>query len=150
MRRSLILSALVVAAALTGCTMSPTASYVSEVSATDANVLAGSIAEFLGQHLPPAGTVLALQPPQDGQANNPMTPALSRALRSSGFGVAELTKDTPAPAGSHPVRYLVTPMYNGVLIRVRYDRTNVSRWFARNTSGNLQPASPYSVQRGGQ
>jgi hypothetical protein len=150
MRRSLILSAFIVAAAMTGCTTSPTASYVSEVSATDANVLASSIAEYLGQHLPPAGTVLALQPPQDSQANNPLTPALSRALRSSGFGVAELSKEAQAPAGSHPVRYLVTPMYNGFLIRVRYDRTNVSRWFARNTSGNLQPASPYSVQRGGQ
>lgn len=150
MRRSLILSALVVAAALAGCSTSPTASYVSEVSANDAKVLAGSIAEFLGQNLPPAGTVLALQPTQGSLVDNPMTPALSRALRSSGFGVTELAKDAPVPAGAHSVRYLVTPMYNGVLIRVRYDRTNVSRWFARNTSGNLQPASPYSVQRGGQ
>lgn len=150
MRRSLMLSVLVVAAALTGCTMTPTASYVTEVSPNDAKVLAGSIADFLGQSLPPAGTVLALQPPQDSQANNPLTPALSRALRSSGFGVAELTKDTRAPVGSHPVRYLVTPMYNGVLVRVRYDRTNVTRWFARNANGSLQPTSPYSVQRGGQ
>ena len=143
MRRSTV--ALVVLA-LAGCaSVAPTASYVSDVSPADATPLASALAAYLGQQLPPATTTLVLQPPPPSQADNALTPALRGALSHAGFEVFEPSKDAPPPAGAHPIRYQVTPLEGGVLVRLHYDRTEAARWFARNRRGQLQAAGPFTV-----
>jgi hypothetical protein len=99
----------------------------------------------LRQQLPPATTTLVLQPPPPSQADNALTPALRGALSHAGFGVFEPSKDTPPLAGAHPIRYQVTPLEGGVLVRLHYDRTEAARWFARNRRGQLQAAGPFTV-----
>jgi hypothetical protein len=147
MHRSVDVAALVATLALGGCaTVSRTSSYVSEVSPADAATLASSIADYLGQQLPPANTTLVLQPPAQSQAHNALTPALTRALQRAGFGVYPPTQDAPAPAGVHSIRYLVSPLNAGVLVRLQYDQTEASRWFARNSGRQLQAGSPFTVR----
>jgi hypothetical protein len=148
-RRVILPAALLAALALGGCatTPRPSLSHVSGVSASDAALLANAMAQFLGQQLPRAATTLVLQPPSRDQASNALTPALHSALVQAGFGVQEAAPGTPLPnSGGYALRYLVSPLDAGVLVRLQYHQTEASRWYARNSSGQLQAASPFTVR----
>lgn len=134
----------VAAALVAGCAIGPNVSFVSGVQrSSDARVLGRGVAEFAAARLPDGGTI-ALDPPISGQAGNAVTPVLTAALRRRGFGVVE--GKAPAPPGAHRLRYLVTPLDNGDLVRVTLDgSTSGARFFARNTAGGLQAGGPYTV-----
>ncbi len=139
--RTLIRSAFLATLMLNGCALlSPKTSYVSDVSEADAAVLAKEITAFLGGQLPPAATNLVLQPPQ---FKNTLTPVLASELRGAGFGVAE---PASAPADAHRTRYRVSAMDTGILLRLPYDQKEASRWFARDSKGQLQAQSPFTVR----
>ena len=129
---------------LGGCAAGPDSSYVGPIDTpADARVLASGLAEFLAAWLP-AAAMLALDPTPSGQDGNALTPALIATLRARGFAIADDRKaDKP---GTHRVRYWVTPLDNGDLVRLTVDGTEASRLFARNSDGTLQPAGPYTVR----
>lgn len=142
MRRSRPIAALLAALALGGCALfSPTPSWVEEVNEADATELADAITGFLKQQWPVASTTLVLEPPE--QADNPLTPALEEALRQAGFALADPKAEVP---GAHRLRYLVSPMGAGVLLRLQVDQTEASRWFVRDRAGALEAASPFTVR----
>ncbi len=144
MKRPLV--ALAVAGMLGGCAIDPDASYVTALSApTDASILASGITEFLVMRLPAAQTVLVLEPPPDDQASNALTPLLTNDLQRRGFAIAAGSGVLPT---SHQLRYLVTPLDGGDLMRVTLDGGSVeaSRYFVRNTAGTLQAGGPFAVR----
>ena len=135
------------AVALSACTIG--SSYVGGVSGPgDAQVLAYGMAEFVAQELPAASTTLALEPTPAAQADNTVTPAFAAALRSQGFAIAsENQADTRR---MHHLRYLVTPLDGGELVRIAIDdHTEGSRFFVRNTAGGLQAGGPFMVRQEG-
>ncbi|MCM8739326.1 conjugal transfer protein TrbH [Azospirillum sp. A1-3] len=130
---------------LGGCAgVGPRSSYVEAVTPADAPVLAADIAGFMAERLPAAATTLALDAPIADLVNDSLTPVLRGELRRIGFGVADAGQNAP---GAHPLRYLVTPLNAGVLVRLQVDRTTASRLWLRNSAGTLQAGSPFTVRK---
>jgi type IV secretion system protein TrbH len=129
----------------TGCALSPNNSYVAPLQQpADAEILATGLAEFVALRLPAASSTVALDPTPPDQPDSALTPALAAGLRRHGFAVADGGQQV---AGSvHHLRYLVTPLDNGDLVRLTLDDAiEGPRFFARNTAGGLQPGGPYTV-----
>lgn len=137
---------------LAGCATSrPPGSYVSGVFESDADLLASAMVEYLGEQLPPASTTFVLQPPARDPLGKALTPALGSALRQAGFAVQEAAPQkaapgSPAGSGGYALRYLISPLDAGVLVRLQYQQTEASRWYVRNSRGELQAASPFTVR----
>lgn len=141
-RASLSVAVMVLLAA---CASKPGGSYVGPLQQPgDAEALAGAMAEFVADRLPAASSTVTFDPTPRDQAGNTVTAALTFALRRRGFAVDE--GGQPAPAGAHQLRYLVTPMDNGTLLRLTIDEnTRGSRFFARDAAGQLRAGGPYTV-----
>jgi hypothetical protein len=133
------------AALLAGCALEPGSSYVAQLQQpADAEILADGIAGFVAIRLPAASSTVELDPTPSDQAGNSLTPALTAALRHRGFAVAEDRQ--PGSVGVHHLRYLVTSLDNGNLVRLTLDDgAEGSRFFVRNTTGELQPGGPFMV-----
>jgi hypothetical protein len=102
--------------------------------------------EFVSTQLPAASSTIALDPTPADQASNALTPAFTAALRRRGFAVAD-DRQAAAPAAHH-LRYWVTPLDNGDVVRLSIDdRTEASRFFVRNTQGGLQAGGPFMVRQ---
>ena len=134
-------------ACLAGCTVGPNTSYIAALrQPADAEVLAGGMAVFVSLQLPAASTAIILDPPSYFQSGSVLIPALTLALRHHGFAVAEDAQ--PLLSNAHHVRYLVTPLDNGDLVRVTIDgSTEGSRLYVRNTAGGLQAGGPFTLTR---
>lgn len=130
---------------LSACAFDPSGSYVAQIERPeDAAVLASGITTFVSAKLPAASTTIVLDATPTDQTGNSLTPALAEALRRAGFAVADPTQ-TMSSSGHH-LKYLVTPLDSGSLVRlVLDDRTAASRFFGRNTSGELQAGGPFTV-----
>lgn len=141
-----------VGSALAGCTtMRPTMSYVtSEVTVNDAKVLATDAAKHLALPLPPARTTIVLDPPASRQ-DDVMTPAMVEQLRATGYGVVLIEPNRPKDANGVPLRYLVSPLQTGVLMRLQYQGVEAARFYPRSTDGSLlNEAAPFTVRQAGQ
>lgn len=132
-------------ASLASCAVGPDSSYVGDLSAPgDAGILAAGMVEFVSTQLPAAASTIALDPTPPDQAS--LTPALTAALRRRGFAVAD-DKQAAAPV-THHLRYWVTPLDNGDVVRLSIDdRTEASRFFVRNSQGGLQAGGPFMVRQ---
>ncbi|HUZ64818.1 MAG TPA: hypothetical protein VMU82_14030 [Acetobacteraceae bacterium] len=132
-------------ALLAGCALGPNASYVARLqSPSDVSVLADGMAAFVAARLPAASSTVVLDPTPSDQARNSLTPALVAALRSRGFAVAQ--DGQAVPGGVHHLRYLVTPLGDGDLVRMTLDNAiKGSRFFVRNLAGGLQSGGPLMV-----
>lgn len=122
-------------------------SYVGQIDGpADAQVLAAGMVAFVATQLPAASSTVVLDPTSADQAANALTPAFVAALRDRGFAVADNRQaDTP---GAHHIRYLVTPLDKGDLVRVSIDNgAEASRFFVRNSAGDLQAGGPFTVRQ---
>ena len=137
---------LLAAALMAACATGMDASYVGRLSGPgDVHALAVDMAEFVSMELPAASSTVALDPTPPEQANNALAPAFAAALRSYGFAVADGTGG--ARPSAHRVRYWVTPLDNGALLRLSIDgRTEGARFFVRNAYGALQGGGPFTVR----
>lgn len=126
--------ALAFAFAVSGCAEG---SYVAAISTPhEANPVANAIVDFTTAHL--SGGSVALEP---AQAANYVTPALVHGLKAAGFSVVK-----PGTEGAHRLRYVVTPLDNGDLVRITLDDDAVgARFFARSRWG-LRAAGPFTVR----
>ena len=138
---------LVVVSSLAACALDPGSSYVSQVDTpADAQVLAAGMVVFVAAQLPAASSTVVLDPTPSDQAGNALTPAFVAALRDRGFAVAD-DRQAGAP-GTHHIRYLVTPLDSGDLVRVSIDDSaQASRFFVRNAEGGLQAGGPFLVRQ---
>jgi hypothetical protein len=138
---------LLAAASLVSCAIGPDSSYVGELAAPgDTQILAAGMVEFVASQLPAGSTTITLDPTPADQASNVLTPAFTAALRRRGFAVAD-DGQALVPAAHH-VRYWVTPLDSGDLVRLSIDgRTEASRFFIRNSRSGLQAGGPFMVRQ---
>lgn len=139
---------LFLAGSLAACALGPGNSYVSQVDTrADAKVLAGDMTDFVAGQLPAASSTVVLDPTPSDQAGNDLTPAFVAALRERGFAVADARQG--GASGAHHIRYLVTRLDNGDLVRVTIDggTAEASRFFVRNSAGDLQTGGPFTVRQ---
>jgi hypothetical protein len=138
---------ILVTIAVSGCAISPNTSYVGEFGQpADARAVATTMAEFVSMTLPGAPGVLVLDPTPSDQASNTFTPSFAAALRRYGFTIGDDRR--PLAGTMHRVRYLLTPLDNGVLARLTIDEsTEGAQFFARNAGGSLQPGGPFTVRQ---
>lgn len=144
LRRALSLAAV---SFLAACALGPGSSYVSQVNTpADAQVLAAGMVVFVAAQLPAASSTVVLDPTPSDQADNALTPAFVAALRDRGFAVAG--ERQASTSGTHHIRYLVTPLDNGDLVRLSVDDgAQASRFFARNSAGGLRAGGPFMVRQ---
>ena len=153
--RIYLLTALVCALFLSACAAPsrPSSSYVDQaINAADAKTLADDAAAYLSGSLPPAKTMLLIDPPSSRNATDVLTPAMQVALREKGYGVLVLspeshyTKETSEPLAGTAFRYLASPLETGVLLRLQFSGTEASRFYQRNRDGALLPnLFPFTV-----
>ena len=73
------------------------------------------------------------------QDDHPVAPTITASLAGAGFAQSE---------GANPLRYYISKLYGGILLRVEY----LGEWtaaFFRVKSGELVGAGPLTVQRKG-
>lgn len=127
--------------------VNPRASFVAgKLAASDADVLAASSAEHFRTVFPAAKSSIALETPVAGQDRNAFAVSLDAELRRYGYAVSANAPSSPAPADAIRVRYVVSPLDAGLVLQLQYGRTEAARYFARDSSGVLVPASPYTVK----
>lgn len=131
---------------LTGCaTTSMQNSYVSPLPANDAISISRAITDFLSTQWPPASSTVLLVPPEKGQDNNVLTPVLTQTLIKTGFAIGNSNQDV---SGAHRLQYWVTPLGQGILVRLTLDNTTqASCFYGRDATGNLQAGSPFTVRK---
>lgn len=143
-----LLFATTLALLMSACaSMRPTMSFVaSDMTPGDAMVLAKDAAAYLANPLPPAKTTVVLDPPIN-KSTDVMTSAMIEALRGTGYGVIVAGRQNGSKAGEGtPVRYGVSPLESGVLLRLQYLRTEASRFYSRSAGGALIAAGPFTVR----
>ena len=143
-----LVTVLVMAGSVAACALGSGSSYVDRVvTPADAKVLAGAMAEFVAGRLPAGSSAVILDPTPSEQAANALTPAFVAALRDRGFAVADASQ-VGAPH-TRRIRYLVTRLDNGNLLRVTIDdgAAEASRLFVRNSTGDLQAGGPFTVRQ---
>lgn len=138
---------------LAGCAaLRPGMSYVApEISATDAKVLASDAVDYLAGALPAARTTVVLDAVSN-ERSDVLRPALIADLRATGFGVRPMVQPTPdaRPADGVPVRYVVSQLEGGVVMRLHYRGTEAARFYRRGNDGALAVSGPFTVRETGQ
>lgn len=144
------LSALVVSALaslmLSGCiTTRPAGSFVAPgISPADATLLAKDAAVYLTTVLPPAKSTLVIQRPA-GYGDDLVSPAFMAALRAAGYGVIEAGAESSQVVGIS-VRYLASPLDDGMLLRLQYGSTEAARFYPRTATGAVGIGAPFVVR----
>ncbi|BCT69512.1 hypothetical protein [Nitrosospira sp. NRS527] len=111
-----------------------------DISDTDADEVAMDVAQFLSAQLLAAKTTLELQ-----SSENKLHLTLLDQLMVKGFGVIQSKQPTEQQSAVQ-LRYKVTPLYKGVLVRLRYGGQEASRFFDRANDGHLSLHTRYAVR----
>lgn len=148
-RKAFIMGMIIAGSGVGGCTiLRPTMSYVEPLTEPEAIVLANDISEHLITPLPRAQTTIVLDAPAD-TSKDLLTPVLAAKLRENGYGVVEADpKKGPDPNDGTPIRYLVTPLESGIVLRLQYPGAEASRFYPRGSDGNLMTSQPFTVREG--
>ncbi|AHJ66172.1 Hypothetical protein GbCGDNIH4_7226 [Granulibacter bethesdensis CGDNIH4] len=152
MKKHFLIFSILTLSALTGCAALPDSSisYVSEkiTNPSDASVMAYDAADYLTTVLPPAQTILLLDPPQSLHGNI-LTPTFETALRARGYALMQLPR-YPSPVSKQPLgtqlRYLISPLDGGVLLQLQYQGVEAARFYYRDKNGALTFNAPFTVR----
>ncbi|WP_052494158.1 hypothetical protein [Nitrosospira sp. NpAV] len=115
-------------------------SYVApDISKSDADELTMDMSQFLMNQLPAAKTTLELEP-----LKNPLHAMLLDQLARKGFGIVESMPQTGQQG--EQLRYLVTRLDRGLLVRLRYQDKEASRFYDRTVDGRLSLRTGYTIR----
>lgn len=128
-------------AMLSGC-VTITKRDANEISAADLSYAAAEIASYTADVLPVASSSLSLPASTNEDATDSPDP-VALALRERGFAVFDA--GVPDPAGTaHTLSYIASSLDSGLLILVTLDGQLTSRFYERDSTGSLAPASAFS------
>lgn len=115
-------------------------SYVApEISRSDVDEITRDMSQFLMNQLPAAKTTLELEP-----LKNPLHAKLLDQLARKGFGIVESKPQTEPQ--EIQLRYLVTHLDRGLLVRLRYQNKEASRFYDRTVDGRLSLNTSYTIR----
>jgi hypothetical protein len=143
MRGSIAKGLLIAVLSLGGCAVNPNGSWVDGIESDDSAVLAKDMGAYIGTLLPPGKATIAVLQDQ-GSGGSPVGADLEAVLRSRGFAIAQSDQ---APAGTHQVRYIVSPSSLGVGVRLITDGNEVTRLYGRTSTGLIVAAGPFVVRQ---
>jgi len=126
-----------------------TMSYVAkEITPADALTITNDTIAHLKETLPPAHTILVIDAPKtDAKQTDKLTPKMLEQLRKHGYGVMEAdTKNGPQNEQGTILRYLASPMDNGVILRLQYQHIEASRFYSRGADGMLIINTPFTIR----
>lgn len=110
-------------------------SYVGAISTADAGEVTKDMAQFLADQLPPAKTTIELEP-----IKSPLHDMLLEQLTGKGFGVVA------QPEGAIALRYAVTQLDAGVLVRMKFQGKEASRFYDRTNTGSLSFNNSFAIR----
>lgn len=117
----------------------PNASFVDpSISNGDVDTIAMDMAQFLGTRLPPAKTTVVVE-----SFRNAFYARFREQLTVRGFGFVEGSQHS---TDAVLLRYRVTPLDLGFLVRMEYNGLVASRFYRRANDGNLALNSKYSIR----
>lgn len=117
----------------------PSSSYVApEINSFEAEDVARDMAGFLAEQMPAAKTTIALEP-----SKALLHEILSNELKERGFGVTGGVKPDQQVVS---VRYFVTVLDGGVLVRMKYSKHLAGRYYARLNGGKLSFTNRFAVR----
>ncbi len=132
----LLLAAAVFAAGCSHVRLDDGGSWEEGVDGDEARVVAHHLASFLAGELPERAQVELDATPAEG----PVGAALAGSLTSHGFALA-------SGGAAHRLRYRVSPVLGGVVVRLSLDwRLEATRFFRRGPDG-LVAQAPWGVGR---
>ena len=120
---------------LAGCATGIPNSYVEAVTSQDAKTIGEGIVAFVRDRQKPAAGPIALEVPEDDVL---LAPEIKAALESAGYKVS-------GPGARHRLRYQVTPLGTGMLVRLSLDGGDAARFYQRNL-GTLAPNGPFTLR----
>ncbi len=106
------------------------------IAESDSTQISQDIAQFLANQYPAAKTTIELD-----AVKSVLHAKLREQLTRRGFGVTEGIMDS----GVH-VRYSVTPLESGLLVRMRYHKKYASRYYARDIDSRLSLQSRFTLR----
>jgi hypothetical protein len=144
MNKSLL--AVCIALSLTSCAhiealraKNTSASYVvQEMSESDSEIIGEDMAKFLASQFPAAKTAIYVEP-----SDTLVHEVLMEELTEMGFGILPLK---PEPGAYVTLQYFVTPLDNGMLVRMRYSDRVSSRYYGRKSDGSLYASGKIAVR----
>jgi hypothetical protein len=118
----------------------PVVSYIQPgINNADSVEVTSDMAQFLQGQMPAAKTTLALEP-----LKNPLHDELVAQLTQRGFGIVQRN---PGPElDVVALRYMVTTMDSGILVRMSYQHQVASRFYNRAMDGRLSLENRYSIR----
>lgn len=129
-------SAICIVMSLVGCAQlealknrnTPT-SFVAELNEADSKKIGKDMAAILANQFPVAKTTVYVEP-----SNTIVRAVLVDEMTAKGFGILDVRPDKgPAVV----LKYFVTHLSNGILVRMRYGDVVASRYYGRQVDGNL-------------
>jgi hypothetical protein len=109
------------------------------IGSPDSTEVTNDMARFLQGQLPAAKTTLALDP-----LRNPLHDELVAQLTRRGFGIIQRNPGPELDAVT--LRYMVTTMDSGILVRMSYQHQVASRFYNRAMDGRLSLENRYSIR----
>lgn len=113
-------------------------------SPSDLATLAADAAEYVRNEYPAAATTLWLPAPGSDETETALLAALAPALRERGFAVAE--GDAGRQLGAPALVLDARPVDEGVVALILLNGQLATRWYQRDMSALLVPASPLTVR----
>jgi hypothetical protein len=117
-------------------------SWSDELSKSDTVQIAGTIAAFLLERVPPGDSKPLAIAPASGATANEMEALLGEQLQQHGYILAT----TEAAPEAHRLRYLITKYDGGYALRFRLDTAEATTVLSRGKAGELVASTPLAVR----
>ena len=118
---------------MAGCANGIQNSYVEAITSADAKVIGSGITAFVSDRQKPGAGPIALEVPKgDGL----LAPEIRSAMEGAGYKIVDV-------GGKHRLRYQVTPLDTGMLVRLSLDGGDAARFYERS-AGTLAPTGPFT------
>lgn len=115
-------------------------SWVDGLTPAESSQFSALVADAIQQQCPDKHIPILLSALPKKQAINTFLPNLAYALQQKGYTLAQ-----PEQIPSHQVRYRISSLPDGLLLRIKIDDLESSRLYQRSYSGALMAASPLTT-----
>lgn len=134
-------ASLLMMSSMAGCAMTGghQGSWIEPLTVKEARGLASEVTKLLQERVPPAKTLLVVEP---AQRKARFEVELEAALHGAGYALALPNSEVQS---GHRVRYRVSTLDGGILLRLELDDIEISRWYGLDEEGRLVAVTPFTI-----